>query len=415
LRTSQKRLQPKLGVLGLGSVGRKVVEYICSNPTTNFKVRWIADSSKLFGRKDGKALDRLDLKWILKSKSHGSKNNSDLSRMPASLKSTNFQTLREEISLIQEEVSSAPKDWMIIDSTHMDAASCYKISSSVMGVSALITANKTAWANRKYCRKLFSLATEVKTLLSLNCTLGVWADQLEYVPLLDSILGPRKGVVIKRDNSSLNLFFASVGDGLPAKEALAKVAAGGYLEPGATDLRPEVEDQIVKLKVLTNVCAATTHYRAVVPERKIDQRCTELVPKAEPEELARWHLSGRSEGRYPALVSSVRIDGLDKTIESSASFIELEKNHPLAMDLFGKNAISIQIIDENSNFVNTGYGGASKTAKKLLWEADRAVRLLQKLKQGNWNKFDPIPLMTAVKLRDPDAVGKQRSFFSKIS
>lgn len=155
MRTNQKRLQPRLGILGLGSVGRKVVEYICSNPPTNFEVRWIADSTKLFGRNDGKALDPSDLKWILRSKSHVSKNNSDDSRMPASLKLTDFRTLREEISLIEEEISSEPKNWMIIDSTHLDAADCYKISSNVMGVSALITANKTAWANRKYLRQTF--------------------------------------------------------------------------------------------------------------------------------------------------------------------------------------------------------------------------------------------------------------------
>ena len=154
MRTNQ-RLQPKLGVLGLGSVGRKVVENICSNPPTNLEVRWIADSTRLFERNDGKVLARSDLKWILKSKTYGSANNSDLSRVPASLKLTNFQTLREEISLIGEEISDEPKDWIIIDSTHMDAADCYKISSSVMGVSSLVTANKTAWANRNYCSKLF--------------------------------------------------------------------------------------------------------------------------------------------------------------------------------------------------------------------------------------------------------------------
>lgn len=232
--------------------------------------------------------------------------------------------------------------------------------------------------------------------------------------MLDSILGRREGVVIKRDNSSLNLFLAGVGDGLSAKEALAKVAAGGYLEPGATDLRPEVRDQIVKLKVLTNVCVATTKYRAVVTEREIDQLGAQLVPKAEPEELARWHLSGRRKGRYPALVSSVRINGLDKMIDCGASFMELEKSHPLAMDLYGKNAISIQITSESSNFVNAGYGGAPKTAKKLLWEADRAVRLSRKLKQGSWMKFDPIPIMTAVQIKDPDAMEKQNLLFSKI-
>jgi len=303
---------------------------------------------------------------------------------------------------------------MIIDSTHMNTADCYKISSKLIGVSALITANKTAWANRNYCTKLFSLAAEGKTLLSLNCTLGVWADQLEYVPLLDSILGRRQGVVTKRDNSSLNLFFASVGGGLSAKEALAKVAAGGYLEPGAVDLRPELQDQFVKLKVLTNVCAATTKYQAVVPERQIDQLAAQLVPNADPDELREWHLSGRKEGRYPALVSSVRINGMEKTVDCIVCFTELEKSHPLAVDLYGKNAILIQISGRGSNFVNAGYGGAPKTAKKLLWEADRATRLLRKLKQGNWKMFDPIPIMTAVQLRDQDAIEKQHSLFSKI-
>jgi homoserine dehydrogenase len=237
---------------------------------------------------------------------------------------------------------------------------------------------------------------------------------LEYVPLLVSILGRHEGVVIKRDNSSLNLFFASVGSGLSAEEAMARVMAGGYLEPGATDLRPEVQDQIVKLKVLTNVCATTTHYRALVPERKIDQLASQLVLKAEPEELTNWVLSGRREGRYPALVSTVRINGLDKTIDCTASFMELQKSHPLAINLYGKNAISMQISGRASNFVSAGYGGAPKTAKKLLWEADRVARLLQKLKKGSWKKFDPIPIMTAVQLKDPDAMEKQSLLFSKI-
>jgi len=396
----------------LGSVGRKVVEDICSNPPTHFELWWITDSSKLYARNDGKAFNRSDINWILKSKARGSKNSAHPSA-PPSLKLTKFQSLRDEISLLEEEIGSEPKNWMIIDSTHMDAAGCYKISSRLMGVSALITANKTGWANRRYCSRLFSLATESKTLLSLNCTLGVWADQLEYVPLLDSILGRREGVVVKRDNSSLNLFFASVGGGLSAKEALARVVAGGYLEPGSIDLRPEVQDQIIKLRVLTNICATTTQFRAVVSERKIDQLAARLVLRADPEELARWHLSGRKEGRYPTLVSSVRINGVDKTIDSDASFMELEKSNPLAMDLYGKNAISIQITG-SGEFVNAGYGGAPKTAKKLLWEADRAARLSQKLKQRNWKKFDPIPIMTAVKLNDLDAMEKQKLLFSKI-
>ena len=110
----------------------------------------------------------------------------------------------------------------------------------------------------------------------------------------------------------------------------------------------------------------------------------------------------------------MQIDGVNKTIDCSASFMELEKSHPLAMDLYGKNAISIKITGRGSNFVNAGYGGAPKTAKKLLWEADRAARLFQKLKKGSWKKFDPIPVMMAVQLKDADAMEKQSLLFSKI-
>lgn len=129
--------------------------------------------------------------------------------------------------------------------------------------------------------------------LGLNGTQGVWVDQMEYVPLFLRALSGKDGIILKRDNPSVNLFFARLGDGWTPTEAFQDVISGGFLEPGAVDLAPEVKDQIIKLRVTANLCALLTGYSISTPENELNKKEASLLHDSGAEDLARWHLSGR--------------------------------------------------------------------------------------------------------------------------
>jgi len=124
----------------------------------------------------------------------------------------------------------------------------------------------------------------------------------------------------------------------------------------------------------------------------------------DPSEIACWHISGRKTGVYPALVTEIVVNTKAKEISCSVQFAELTRGHPLARDFDGKSAIAIQGSNDvqfewspnfksrsgRKLFVHSGYGGASKTAAKLLWEAKRATALINSRPRV---QFSPIPVL----------------------
>ncbi len=386
-----------------------------ARPQELLDLRWVANSKFLWRRKDGGELDRKDLRTILTLKKSTSKpedGGSDHGKIDSALELIRLGSLADEVGTLKDEIRRKRNEWIIIDTTFMSAENAYKLASSLLGSLDFVTANKTAWADRGMCQKLYSTASQTRTLLGLNCTVGVWADQMEYVPLFLKILRRREGQIAKRDNSSLNLFLAKVGEGFSPKKALAAVVAGGYLEPGAVDLAPEVKDQIIKLKVASNVCAAITGFSIAKSSEKTLQKLEpSLMRRATTEDLAKWHLSGRQHGLYPALLSRITLKGSSEAIEMGARFTELDGKNPLAKDFRGKNAISLSFVGKGPEFVHAGYGGAPRTAKKLLWEAERIAKLSKASPSRN---FDPLPVVVAVRSKDPDALWKQSSLLSKI-
>ena len=395
----------------MGSVGSKVLREIYSRSSpTNLELKWVADSKSLFKKSEGGKIGRSDLSWILRSKEK--KESEAEKKSPKGLEVTNFRGLDEELTLLNDELGRNEENWVVINSTYMKESDSFKVASLLIEkVRALITADKTAWAKREYCEKLFLKATERKTLLDLNCTVGVWNDQMDYVPLFLSKLGKREGLITKRDNSSLNLFFAEIDDGLSSKEALAKVTEGGFLEPGATDLRPEVRDQVIKLEILANICGALTSFSIDTPEERLRNLSTELEQRADPSELAAWHLSGLKKGSYPALVSKLDVRG---SIEAEIELLELPRGDVLARSFRGKNVVSTRLAESRSEFVHAGYGGAPRTAKKLIHGAERASKLVRKVEKIKTDDFIPIPVLAGMKVGDAEAMKKSVAIFSKV-
>jgi homoserine dehydrogenase len=398
----------KAGILGAGSVGMNVVRYLFSHPSELLDLRWIANSRMILKRKDGGELGRKNLRTILNFK----KSNLEgvLSEEDSELELIKFADLSHEINALKSETDGGSKGWIVIDTSYIQAEKAYNIVASLLGCAGYVTANKTPLANYEMCRKLYCKAVETKTLLGLNCTVGVWADQMEYIPLFLKILNRKDGHIEKRDNSSLNLFFTKVGSGSSPKEALAEVVAGGYLEPGAVDLTPEVKDQLIKLKVASNVSSAISGFAIKTSEKELEKTESSLVTKAGTKDLANWHLSGRKNGTYPALVSGLNLLGSAEKIESSIQFTELQARNMLARDFKGKNAISISFAG-GRGFVHSGFGGSRRTAKMLVWEADRIARLSS---LHDASDFDPMPILKAIKANDPDAISKRSALLSKV-
>lgn len=395
-----------VGLLGMGAVGSNVLQIFLDNSShKGLDLKWVASSRFLFKRSDGKNLSAKNIRWLLRSRKIPDSRPEDV------LQVLPFDNVGEEIRVLKQEIEPQ-SNWIVIDSTYVREGDSYDITSNLLGrVNALISANKTAWANRKFCERLYLQAAKENTLLGLNCTVGVWNDQLDYVPLFLSVLDEGEGLVTKRDNSSLNLFFAKIEDGLSPERALADVAAGGYLEPGATSLQPEVRDQVIKLRILVNLSHMISGFDIETSDEKLRDLSSTLEKRAYPSELASWHLAGRSKGYYPALVSSLEIDGKRRKIEADATFVDLHKYHELAKNFRGRNVVSTRIMGKG-NFVHAGYGGASKTALKLVKEAEWTSKL-SAIKGSE--DFDPIPVLMGLKVGDTEARRKNLAFASKLS
>jgi hypothetical protein len=228
---------------------------------------------------------------------------------------------------------------------------------------------------------------------------------MEYVPLLAQNLESGRVSIRKRDNSSLNLFFTRIGHGVSVSEVFSELGDQGYLEPNATDLFPEIKDQWNKARITRNVCSLITKTPPSQNDPMLRRKLPDGPDSSQPKDIAKWYLRKRREGGYPSLVSRVNIDVEAREVDCEMSFKVLMKPNPLARNFAGRNAIAIEAKDANFTWASrkraasskslcrSGFGGARRTAEKLLWESIRVSRLTG----ARSFDFYPIPVMNASK------------------
>lgn len=397
-------------LMGAGNVGTGLLEILLKKSPPLLDIRLLCDSRAVYRRRDSNSLTRKNLQSLLRMKKSS---RSEIGERDSSIEILEFSSPKQETGLLLDEIKRSDENWIVIDSTYSEASDGFEIASALLNVpsTSLVTANKTAWADRDLCVKLYSLARDSRCLLGLNCILGVWVDQMEYIPLfLRMLKADEMGLISKRDNSSLNLFFTRLNQGLSPSRAFFDVKKGGYLEPGAQNLVPEVRDQITKLYAASNLCSAITGYRS--SDEVKDNIQLMLISKDSTQELTEWFLSGKKSRRYPALISSITVTPSEEEIKTKIEFTELERDNSLATNFPGKNAISLRKSNRMGEFIHAGYGGAVKTALKLMWEANRAAILTNNIRPRA--NFDPIQIFEALEQKEPDALVKRSSLTKKI-
>jgi hypothetical protein len=197
------------------------------------------------------------------------------------------------------------------------------------------------------------------------------------------------------------------------------------LEPNASDLNAEVQDQLIKAKITQNFCSTLKKAKVHGSKSIHSDDLFSTIPKsAKPEDIAGWHISNRRRGAYPALASEIQVISNPPEIRENAAFVNLPKNHPLARDFGGRNALCIEGEEahftwNNSRrnlrsprfFVHAGFGGARKTADKLVSEAQRACWLKSHKKPI---EFSPIPAIVGLQVGEEYAMNVKRALSSRL-
>jgi len=399
----------KFGLLGLGNVGREVIQQNLEGQH-RFNFYWVADSRYLVSKANGDAFTRVEILAVIKAKKECPNQFGERCRSEIlGCKVHEFENPTREAELVRELTAEPKENWIIIDTSTSPAEVDQIITRSALGCACYCTANKNPWASFDIFAELYREAERMHTLLGLNCVAGVWVDQMEILPILMQRLRSGQLEILKRDNSSLNLFFEKIGKGLSADRAIAEIAGSGHMEPGSRGLSVEVRDQILKANIAVNLCGI---FRGISPS-SVERSMSSEDPKGQlstnPVDIANWHRSGRKRGAYPALVTRIRIEADTEKISSEVGFQELSRDHPLARDLGAKSAMSVQAsegaqFEWSSNaprrrrmFVHSGYGGGSRTAAKLLWEAKRGIVLFNSCPLVN---FSPLPVLWALNNND---------------
>jgi len=376
VRDLVSRMKCKAGVLGLGKVGKNLLLRQIHG-SDHFRIHWVSDSKRVYRVNRQSGFTGQDCKKIIKFK----QTHTAFPEIPK-CEIYEFENVSQQTKLLNDLITTDKKDWVIFDTTFTRKEDDYSIANTMMGCKAYCAGNKTAWTDYDSCDKLFRKATETQTLLGLNCTVGVWLDQMEILPIMLQNLISGKIILLKRDNSSLNLFFEKIGSGLTVEKTILELENSGHLDlPGPDALLTEVKDQTMKAHIAANVCGIM---RSTRPVFKNQQATRPDEPKSfEAKELAEWHLRGRKHGDYPALVSEINVDTSDGMIDLEVGFAELKRGQPLARDFVGKCAMSIDAsaakfkwskgTRKPAQFMRSGYGGAKKTAAKLIAEANRAI------------------------------------------
>jgi hypothetical protein len=404
------------GLVGLGKIGRDILQ--SSSDHRSIRFHWIVNKEYAIVKEHPGGFSPNDLKFILRPGMNS--RTADFGRLCEKqipdCRCYPLGSPADEADILRSLVRK-PLEWIVFDATSSKQETDYEIASAAIGCLGFCTANKTPWADHRMCAELYKEAREAETCLGLNCTTGVWVDQMDIIPIV--MLGFQRGriAITKRDNSSLNTFVSKVGSGKSAETALREITKAGLLEPGAEGLSAEVHDQTLKARIATNICALL---RGV--ESRFLDRTSALgagLRSNGSRDIAEWHKAGREKGVYRALVSEIILDReIDESLQCEVYFKELQKGDPLAKDFVRKNAIFIESSSgtafgwrketgpsDKRGFMHDGYADAAEAASKLLWEAEEILRMSRS--KGR-KAFSPLPILlglsrgeeSATKLRE---------------
>jgi hypothetical protein len=393
----------KGGLVGLGKVGKNLLLRY-SKQNHSFTVNFIADSKHVLSKSGGRTFSKRDLQKMVTIKNMESlASHKDYGNSLKGCRVDEFDTFEQELSIIRDLTSSSICNWVILDMSQLSAEADCELVRRLLGCMAYCTGNKAPWADYQLCSDLYGEAKRRRTQLGMNCTTGVWVDQLEVLPIV--VLGLKEGRVDvrKRDNSSFNSFFSKLGQGFDSDRAISEIAAAGHLEKSdASTLSAEVKDQTYKACISANICGILREKKPILSQEIYSG--PSAGPKSlSPRDIATWHLEGRKRGKYPALIGGIRMD--DQELSCDITFEELSKEDTLARDFPAKCAFSVKAYPHTRflwsstrgkhsrrGYANSGYGGASRTAAKLLWEAERAISLSQEAESDDG--FSPLPILT---------------------
>jgi len=387
----------KYGILGLGKVGINTLSHILRK-WNDFPVYWVADSKSILS-KESEPFTPTEIRAIIRLKAQSRSPSFCRLNVP-NARMNKFRDLRQELRTLNS-IMPKKEEWTIFDTTTLASTDDYKLAKAMMGIAGFCTANKTLCADFRLCSALYHQAETCQTFLGLNCTTGVWADQMESVPLVMKHLSEGRVTITKRDNSSLNTFFSLVDSFANPDEAIKEIERAGHLEPGAKDFSKEVYDQVLKARITANICGILAGTRPhYIDETLIGK---DRPRSMSPVDIARWHRGGNRNKEFKALVTRIVVDvNHEKVLRSTVSFGKLPKESPLARHFLGKSAIHIETTNllvkskdrggKNSGYFHAGDGGGERTAAKLLWEAKRISRLCRF--KGRV-PFDPIPVLFA--------------------
>lgn len=413
-------MKRKLGVLGFGGVAKEVLLQSIRRDWP-FKLYWVADSKRFVATRSGRAFKKREVHQLIEIRRKSQFKFEEQCRKKISgCVAHRFEDSSSEAAILCSLTSDSRHDWIIIDATSSKGEVAHKVALVSMGCLSYCAANKTPWATYESSKELFDQAEHTKTLLGLNCTVGAWVNEMEILPPITNALKHGSITVLKRDNSCLNFFFRKTYKGRSAAAAFSDLADKGLLEPNATDLSVEINDQIVKANIVANILGVI---RGITPICKV--RIKENFSgsnSASLQYIADWHRRGRQRGSYPALVTEIRI-GANEELSCQVKFDELPLSHPLAHDLQG-NAFSVQASPDAEfkwSFGNTksqrritfytGGGNYSRTAAKLLNEAQQTTTLFSSRSRA---KFSPLPILWAEARREPNAVRLEKKIASSL-
>ncbi len=366
-----------------------------------FPFFFVADSKSFISKSDRTQFSREEITTIIDWKRR--RGNSTL---PTSFSKHDIQNARDEIEKIKEIIDSSPREWVIIDSTSSPLEKEYSLTKSLLGIHGYSTANKTVWADFGSFRDLYQGAEKKRTLLGLNCTTGVWVNQIDILSIISDAYRSGHVHVRKRDNSSLNFFFSKIGRSGSISQAMEELQTSGHLEPNASGLTLEVRDQAKKANIALNLLSTLLKISPSFEDNASPEGSSgQDTPKSQsPIDIGNWHRNGRRSGQYPCLLT--KIDFGHGILSCSIGFVNLMKGDPLARNFEGKNAMVIEpesktafswyncgtkiVRKRNSSFACSGYGGADRTATKLLAEASFMASLSF---SDPLEFFSPIPVL----------------------
>ena len=168
-----QRQVSKFGVAGLGKVGRSMLSQM-SHDEKGFPIYWVADSGCVLSR-GSEPFSPKEIRAIMDLKAKG---RALFSRTIPGARVDEFKDSREE-SRILSSIMTTKEEWLVLNAASMAVGDDYGVTKGMMGVAGVCTASKTSWADFGLCSDLYRRAERSGTFLGLNCTAGVWLDQME--------------------------------------------------------------------------------------------------------------------------------------------------------------------------------------------------------------------------------------------